>query len=60
MPRPDRGLGNPKIWEFFDKIDDDMYMWSDIERFDAKRFLINGTPTYAPDFFNHNDRVLNQ
>ena len=60
MPRPDRGLDNRKIWEFFDKRDDDMNMWSGIERFDAKRFLINGTPTYAPDLFNHNDRVLNQ
>ena len=56
---PDRGLDNPKIWDFFDKNERNKFMWTGIERFDAKRFYINGTPTYAPQWFNHNDRNLN-
>ena len=60
MPRPDRGLDNPKIWEFFDGNEVDMYMWTGIDRrFDENRFYINGTPTYAPLWFKHNDRNLN-
>ena len=60
MPRPDRGLDNPKIWEFFDENDVDMFMWTGIDRrFDVNRFYINGVPTYAPLWFNHNDRILN-
>ena len=60
MPRPDRGLDNPKIWEFFDENEVDMFMWTGIDRrFDETRFYINGTPTYAPLWFKHNDRNLN-
>ena len=57
IPRPDRRLKNPKIWEFLEENQPDMYMWTGIERFDANRFWINGQPTYAPKFFNHTETV---
>ena len=60
MPRPDRGPENPKIWDFFDQNEVDTFMWTGIDRrYDENRFYINGTPTYAPLLFNHNDRILN-
>ena len=45
------------IRTIFEKNQPDMYMWTGIERFDANRFVINGQPTYAPEFFNHTDKV---
>jgi len=57
IPRSNKKQVNSKIRKIFEKNQPDMYMWTGIERFDANRFVINGQPTYAPEFFNHTDKV---
>ena len=57
IPRTDRRLKDPKIWDFLEANQPNVYMWTGIERFDENRFWIHGQPTYAPSFFNHTDKV---
>ena len=38
IPRTDKRLKDPKIWDFFQANEPNMYMWTGIERFDETDF----------------------